>query len=131
MFPVAIADSEGVISFQLILGICHKIRFARQHLAEGADSGGDSLDTVDNHAIVVAEDDVAVLPHDFDNKGLVTQVSHLVQMFYFDMDDSFQPGLGNLRNPAVLQMLSKEHAEVRCSHGAGLVGLSQIVQGER
>ena len=119
--------SQGI---QFVLGGGNEIGLPRQYLAQGADSGGYMFDAVDDRAVAVTEDDIAVLPHDFHNQGLPAQIPHLVQMLDIDMDDALQPRLGYADDAAVLQMLAQEHAEARRRHGAGLACARQVEQGQ-
>ena len=47
-------------------------------------------------------------------------------MFQFENDNSFQTWLGNGDDTRILDMLSKQHTEVRCGHGAWLIVARQI-----
>ena len=46
------------------------------------------LDAVDDGAVLSAENDVAVLAHDFHNQFLAAQVPHLVQVLQIELDDA-------------------------------------------
>ena len=115
---------------QLVLGGGYEVGFARQHLPQGADGGGDVLDAVDDSPLRITEDDVAVLPHDLHHQSLPAQVAHLVQVLHVDVDDALQPRLGDARDAPVLEMLAQEHAEARGRHGAGLGFAGEIEQGQ-
>ena len=51
------------------------------------------LDTVDDLVLFVAEDDVAVFPHDLDDQCLLAQVAKLVQMLDPKLDDPLEAGV--------------------------------------
>ena len=116
---------------QLVLGMGNKIGFSRKHLPDRGNSSGNPFDAVDNHIIFIAENNIAVFSHDFHDKFFLAKVAHLVQMFYLDMDNTLQTGLGDTCNTSVLQMLAQEHTKIGRSHRTGLVLLSQINEGER
>ncbi len=115
---------------QLVLGMGHEIGLAGQHLPETADQAGHMFDTVQDHAVFIAEDDVAVFSHDLYNQCFMPQIPHLVQMLHIYMNNAFQSRLGDGGNAPVLQMLSQQHAEARGRHGAGLVLPGEIYQGQ-
>ena len=50
-----------------------------QNLAHGADLHGDMFDTVEDRAVRAAENDIAVFSHQFDDKQLAAEVTHLVR----------------------------------------------------
>ena len=79
---------------------------AGKHLAHGADKPGNVLDAIQDHVVFVAENDVAVLAHDFDDELFSAQVAQLIQMLHRKDHDALQPRLGNGNDPAVLDMLS-------------------------
>ena len=87
---------------QLVLCLRDKIGLAGENLADGADSGRDTLDAVDDCIVIVAENNVAVLAHDFDHESLMAEVAHLVHMLDLDMDDTLQTRLGNIRDAPIL-----------------------------
>ena len=80
--------------------------------------------------VLLHEDNVAVLSHKLHNQPLAAQISHLIQMFDVEMDDSFKSGLSNIGDSAVLKMLAQEHAKARSRHGAGFIALCEINQGQ-
>ena len=59
-------------------GLGDEIGSPRQHLADRADLSGHMLDAVNDGAVLLAENDVAVLSHDFHNQFFAAQVPHLV-----------------------------------------------------
>ncbi len=113
-----------------MLGLGDEIFPSRQHLAHGADLGGDVLDAVDDFAIFITEDDIAVLAHDFHNQLLVAEVAEVVEVLNLKMDDALHMGLENACDFPVGNVLAQQHAEIRGSHGAGLVLVCQVNQGE-
>ncbi len=88
------------------------------------------FDAVQNHAFLIAEDDIAVLAHDLHDQSFVAEISHFVQVFHVDMDNALQAGLGDGGDASVLQMLAQQHAKSRSRHGAGLVLPGEIYQGQ-
>ena len=73
---------------QLVLSMGNKVRLAGQDLSYTADRSGYMLDAVDDHIIVVTEDQVTVLAHQLHDQRLVTQIPHFVEMFDIDMHDT-------------------------------------------
>lgn len=101
-------------------------RIAGQNLADRADQTGNVLDTIQYFVVLIAEDDVAVLSHDFDDQLFAAQITQLIQVFQFKNDDSFQTRLGNGDDTRILDMLSKQHTEIRRGHGAWFIVARQI-----
>ena len=101
---------------------------SRQNLAHGADLHGDMFDTVEDRAVRAAENDIAVFSHQFDDKQLAAEVTHLVQMFDLKMNTAFQTRLADGHDASASDVLAKQHAEIRGSHGSLLVGIRQICQ---
>ena len=73
---------------QLVLCMGDEVRLAGQDLSYTADRSGYVLDAVDDHIIVVTEDQVTVLAHQLHDQRLVTQIPHLVEMLDIDMHDT-------------------------------------------
>ena len=88
------------------------------------------LDAVDDHVVLVAENDVAVLAHQFDDELLGAKVSHFIQVLDPEIEDPLHPGLGDGKDPAVLDVLAKQHAEAGSRDGAGLVSGREVGQGK-
>ena len=63
---------------ELFLCLCNKIRTAGKYLAYGAGLCGYTLDAVNDRAIVITENEIAVLAHQLEYKILVTEVAHLI-----------------------------------------------------
>ena len=101
-------------------------RLAGQNLADRADQTGNVLDTIQYFVVLIAEDDVAVLSHDFDDQLFAAQITQLIQVFQFKNDDSFQTRLGNGDDTRILDMLSKQHTEIRRGHGTWFIVARQI-----
>lgn len=99
---------------------------AGQNLADRADQTGNVLDTIQYFVVLIAEDDVAVLSHDFDDQLFAAQITQLIQVFQFKNDDSFQTRLGNGDDTRILNMLSKQHTEIWRGHGAWFIVARQI-----
>ena len=101
-------------------------RLAGQNLADRADQTGNVLDTIQYFVVLIAEDDVAVLSHDFDDQLFAAQITQLIQVFQFKNDDSFQTRLGNGDDTRILDMLSKQHTEIRRGHWVWFIVARQI-----
>ena len=84
------------------------------------------LDAVDDLVFCVTEDNIAVFSHDLHHQFLTAGIPQLVQMFNIQLDDPLQPGLGDVHDPPVPDMLAQKHTEVGSCHGAGLIVLRQI-----
>ena len=69
------------------------------------------LDAVQDHVLVVTEDDVAVLSHKLHDQLLALQVTQLIQMFDVKFQDPLQTRLADGHDPSVLQVLAKQHTE--------------------
>ena len=84
------------------------------------------LDAVYDLIFITQENNVAVLAHDFDGKCLFAKIAHFVQMLNVKLDDALKTGLCNICDPAILQMLTKQHAEARGCHGSLFITACQI-----
>ena len=115
---------------QLVLGVGNEIWLPGKCLPHAADRGGHMLDAVQYHPVLIDKENVAVLSHDLDDEGLLTEIPHFVQMLRLNAQDALQAGLGDAQDPAVLNVLSKEHTEIGGRQGALLVVPCQIRQGE-
>ena len=110
------------------LGFRQEIIPSRQNLPDRADSGTDMFDRINNQALVITENQVAVFSHQFQNQVLLAQIPHLVQMLHGNMKAPLQSRLGNLHNPGILEMLAQQHTETRRRHGTGFVFVCEIDQ---
>ena len=61
-----------------LLGLRNEIVSARQYLPNGTHHTGYVFDAVDDLVISIAENDIAVFPHDFNDKGFLAQIPHLI-----------------------------------------------------
>ena len=84
------------------------------------------FDTVNDRSVLITENDIAVFPHDLHDQLFFTEISKLVEMFDFKMDDPFQFWLPDFRNAPVVDMFAKQHTEIRGSHWTWFVSLCQI-----
>ena len=105
--------------------------FLPGHIIIGSNGGGElyGIDNKGNYfnvPVLIDEDDVAVLSHDFDDQLFAAQITQLIQVFQFKNDDSFQTRLGNGDDTRILDMLSKQHTEIRRGHGAWFIVARQI-----
>ena len=119
------SDSEGI---QLVLGMGNEISPARQHFPDGADRQGHMLDAVQDHAVLPAENQVAVLAHQLHDQGFPAEIPHLVQMFDMEMKNALQRGLGHSHDASAPQMLAEQHTETRRGHGRGFIFICQVGQ---
>ncbi len=85
-------DCKWVIFF---LRCRNEIFSSWKHLPHGADSAGNMFDTVDNLFFVIAENNIAVLAHNLNNKMFYAQVAKLVKMLDLDIEDALKTGLGD------------------------------------
>ena len=74
--------------------------------SNGTYAGIDTFDTVYYMIIIIEKNNIAVLAHKLNNKMFGTQITHLVKMLYFKINDALEPRLCNIDNPAVIDMLS-------------------------
>ena len=84
------------------------------------------LDTVKYLIFFIIKYDIAVFSHQFHGKCLSAQISHFIQMLDLKPHHAFQTGLVNLYDPAILDMLSEQHAEIRRRHRTLFIFLCQI-----
>ena len=63
---------------ELFLCLRNKVRTAGKYLAHGAGLGGYALDAVNDRAVVIAENEIAVLAHQFQDKILAAEIAHLI-----------------------------------------------------
>ncbi len=64
------------------------------------------LDAVDHGAVLIAKDNIGMFSHQFNDKGLMTDIPHFIQVFNLQMDDALQMGLGNAYDPPVCDMFA-------------------------
>ena len=88
------------------------------------------FDAVNDFIILIDKNDIAVFAHDFHYKCFFTEIPHLVQMLNMDPDNTLQAGLGNIRDPAILQMLSKKHTKTGSCHGTLLICFREVDKGK-
>ena len=89
------------------------------------------LDTVEDHAVFVAEDDVAVLAHQFYDQELLTGIAHLIAVFQLKFYNTFHAGLADTADAGTADMLAEKHTEVRRGERAWFVFASKIDQRKR
>ena len=117
---------------RIALSLCFrdKIGPTGQHLPDGADHLGNMLDGIQND-IIIEKNDVAVLPHQLDDKNVAAEIPHFIQVFNFKTKNPLQTRLGDGDNFSVLQVFAKKHAEGRCGIRRGLVLTGQVDQRKR
>ena len=91
----------------------------------------DVADAVDDHLLVIEENDIAVLAHDLDDQEMGAQVAHFIAVFHFQTKDPLESGLGDRDNAPVLQMFAQEHTEGRSLKGRLAAGIGQVHERER
>ena len=89
---------------------------------------GYMLDTINYHSIRIREDNITVLTHDFYNKLLFAQISHLIEVLDREFHDTFKARLADIYDPAISDMLTKQHTEIRSCHRILLRHRQQIDQ---
>lgn len=117
---------------RIALSLCFrdKIGPTGQHLPDRTDHLGNMLDGIQND-IIVEKNDVAVLPHQLDNKNVAAEIPHFIQVFNFKTKNPLQTRLGDGDNFSVLQVFAKKHAEGRRGIRCGLVLAGQVDQRKR
>ena len=88
------------------------------------------LDTVDNHALTVTENDIAVLSHQFYNESFGAQIPQLIKVLNFKMDNTLHMGLINFGKAPVGNVFPQYHAEIWCRQGAGFIIVCQVQKGQ-
>ena len=63
------------------------------------------LDAVNDRAVFLTENDIAVLSHDFHDQPLSAQIAHFIQMLQLKFQDTLQPRLGDGKDPGASDML--------------------------
>ena len=76
-FKILLGNGERI---PFALGFGNEIIPSGKHLAHRAHMGGNMLDAVQDHALVIAENNVAVLAHELDDEFFAAGISKLVQM---------------------------------------------------
>ena len=77
-----------------------------QNLPYRTHIGGHVLDAVNDRAVFLTENDIAVLSHDLYDQLFSAQVAHFVQMLQLKFQDTLQPRLGDGKDPGASDMLS-------------------------
>ena len=90
----------------LLPGVRDKVIASREYLSDRAYLCGDMYDAVEDHVVLIAEDDVAVFSHELDHDEFSPEIAHLIEMLDLDPDDPLQSRLGHGDDPAVCDMLS-------------------------
>ena len=117
---------------EFVLLCCrNKVFLARKHLTQRTYRRRDMLDTVDDHAFVIAEDDIGMLAHQLDDQCLVADIAHLIEVLNLHIDDSFHVRLINARDASVGDMLAQHHTECRCCQRTWFVLVRQIQKRKR
>ena len=86
------------------------------------------FDTVDDHSLFIAENNIAVFAHDLNDQGFAAQISKFIQVLDLEADDPLQGRLGNAYDAAICNMFSQKHTEIRRSHRTWFVISGQIDQ---
>ena len=88
------------------------------------------LDAVDDGAVLLTEDDVAVLAHNLNDQPFPAEIPQLIQVFQGKFDDALQAGLAHGHDPRAADVFAKQHTKIGRRQRPGLVGLGQIDQGQ-
>ena len=70
------------------------------------------LDAVQDHTLVIAENNVAVLAHQLHDQNLVADISKLVQMLQLKFHHTLQSRLPDACDPGAADVFAEQHAEV-------------------
>ena len=71
-----------------------------------------------------------MLAHQLYDEALPPQISQLIEMLDLKLDDTLKSRLGYFDDAPGSNVLSQQHAEVRCGQRAWLVGLGEVYQGQ-
>ena len=88
--------------------------------------GGDVFDAVDDGLIFIAENNIAVFSHQFQNQILAPQISHIVIVLDLKVDNPLQLRLPDPQDLSVSHMLAQQHTEIGGGERPGLVGFCDI-----
>ena len=91
---------------------------------------GNMLDAVQDHTVLIAEDDIAVFSHQFYDQKFLTGVSHFIAMLQSKFHNSFHAGLVDTADAGTADVLTQEHAEVWCGKWAWFILIRKIDQRE-
>ncbi len=89
------------------------------------------FDAVYDLAGFIEKNNIAVFPHDLHHQGFVHQIPQFVEIFQFNLHDTFQSVLGNSGDTGAIQMFSQKHAKVRRRQWRSFWLPSQIDQRKR
>ena len=106
---------------RFLLCVRKKIISSRKNLTDRTHMRRNVLDTVEDHAVFVAEDDVAVLAHQFYDQELLTGIAHLIAVFQLKFYNTFHAGLADTADAGTADMLAEKHTEVRRGERAWFV----------
>ena len=84
------------------------------------------FDTVNDLTLIVTENDIAVLSHNFNDQVFPAKVTKFVEMFNRKMNDTLKSRLPDINNAAAADMFTKKHTEVWGSHRTWLILRGQI-----
>ena len=116
---------------QLILRLRNKILPSRKHLTHRTHMRRNMLDTIQDHPLIITENNITVLAHQLHDKNLLTGIPQLIQMLQLKHHHTLHPRLPDIRNPRTSNMLTQQHTEIRRSHRTGLILRSKINQRKR
>ena len=89
----------------------------------------DPLDGVQNFAVLIGQNQVAVFAHDLQNEVFRCDIAHFIGGFYADDDDTFKIRLHDVNDFTAGDMFTHDHAEQRRSHGVFSVCFCQMHTG--
>ena len=84
------------------------------------------FDTVNDHAVGVTENNVAVFSHQLYDQCFLAQIPHFIEVFDIKMNDTLHMGLINFYDPSVCDMFAQQHTKIWCGQGTWFVRFSQI-----
>ena len=71
------------------------------------------LNTVQNHPLIITENNITVFPHQLHDQNLLTGIPQLIQMLQLKLHHTLQPRLPDPGNTRTANMLTQQHTEHR------------------
>ena len=105
-----------------------EIRTSWQNFTYRTYVAGYVLDTVQDHIIIITEDNVAVLSHQFHNENLMAYITKFVQVLQLKFYNTLQTRLAYRSDPGASDVLAEKHAKIRSSQRADPVFACKIDQ---
>ena len=89
------------------------------------------FDTIKNHPVFIAENNIAVFSHQFDNKIFLTWIAKFIQMFQLKFYNTLQARLRYTSNSRTAQMLAKKHTKIGCCQWTWFIFAGKINKWKR